>query len=127
MTSLVLARFARFSAVGAIGTAAHYATLVLLVRRFHVDPVGGSAVGFVVGALVNYALNYRFTFGSNKRHTEAMTKFFTVALVGLGVNALTMAAMVKLFGLYYLLAQILATAAVLLWNFAANHSWTFRE
>jgi putative flippase GtrA len=124
---MVLDRFLRFSAVGAIGTAAHYATLVLLVQRFHADPVGASAVGFVVGALVNYALNYRFTFASNKRHTEAMTKFFTVALIGLGVNALMMAVLAKLFGLYYLLAQVLTTGAVLIWNFAANHAWTFRE
>lgn len=124
---MVLARFVRFSAVGTIGTAVHYATLLLLVQRIHVDPVAGSAVGFVAGALVNYALNYRFTFGSKKRHNEAMVKFFTVALVGLGVNALIMAATVKLFSLYYLLAQVLATGAVLIWNFAANHAWTFRE
>jgi putative flippase GtrA len=124
---MALARFVRFSAVGTIGTAVHYATLVLLVQRIHIDPVGGSAVGFIAGALVNYALNYRFTFESNKRHGEAMAKFFSVALVGLGVNALIMAVTVKLFGLYYLLAQILATGAVLIWNFAANHAWTFHE
>jgi putative flippase GtrA len=30
-------------------------------------------------------------------------------------------------GLHYLAAQVVATAFVLVWNFAANRLWTFEE
>jgi len=38
-----------------------------------------------------------------------------------------MAAGVNVFQLHYLLVQVIATGLVLLWNFAGNRSWTFRE
>jgi putative flippase GtrA len=55
-----------------------------------------------------------------------IAKFMTVALIGLLVNAAIMAVTVDLYRLHYLVSQILATALVLVWNFAANHRWTFR-
>ena len=92
-----------------------------------VSPVIASAVGFVLGAFVNYILNYRYTFRSTKNHREAMTKFMAVALAGLILNTFIMAMATGYFALHYLLAQILATGLVLIWNYSVNLLWTFRE
>ena len=123
---LLVRQFLGFAAVGVVGTAAHFATLLILVRKFHLDPVWSSVIGFIVGALVNYLLNYRVVFQSRKRHVEAMSQFFTVAGVGLLLNAAIMAFAVQSLNLHYLLSQILATGTVLLWTFAGNRIWTFR-
>ena len=120
-------QFLRFAGVGAIGTLAHYGVLIILVQGAGAGAVPASTAGFVVGALINYILNYHYTFASNRRHHEALLRFFTVAFVGLLLNGLLMALGTKLLGLNYILSQVLSTGFVLLWNFTANRIWTFGE
>ncbi|MES1999772.1 MAG: GtrA family protein [Pseudomonadota bacterium] len=120
-------QFLLFAGVGAIGTAAQYSVLIALVRLARMDAVLASTAGFVMGACVNYMLNYLFTFNSGKRHAETLPKFFTVALLGMGINAAIMAGLVQEAGMHYLLAQIVATGLVLVWNFAGSKLWVFRE
>ena len=123
----IVNQFFRFSGVGILGTIAHYATLIALVQIIKANAVLSSCAGFILGALVNYSLNYRYTFRSNMRHSEAMIKFFTVALVGLVSNALIMGFAVEILNVHYVLAQVMATGIVLFWNFTGNRLWTFRE
>jgi putative flippase GtrA len=119
-----LHRFVRFALVGAIATGIQYAILVLLVRGFSVAPTPASCAGFILSAIVNYHLNYRFTFRSHRPHGPAAAKFAVLAGAGLLINAGIMHALVAA-GALYLLAQACATAVVLLWNFAGNSLWTF--
>ena len=121
------ARFTKFAGVGVIGTAAHYATLISLVQLLDANAVLASSAGAIVGAAVNYILNYHYTFQSSKRHHEALVKFFAVAAVGFVLNGILMAILTSSFEIYYLLAQIITTSIVLVWNFTGNHIWTFRE
>lgn len=123
----VVRQFIRFTGVGAIGTGVHYLTLIVLVQGAAAPPVPASVAGFVLGALTNYFLNYRYTFNSNHRHREAMTRFFVVALAGLVLNTLVMQLATGWLALHYLIAQVLATGMVLVWNFTGNRMWTFRE
>lgn len=120
-------QFLFFAAVGAIGTAAHYALLLALVQGPGVNPVSASAAGAALGALVNYLLNYRFTFRSRQAHRNTAPKFFFLAAVGLGLNTLLMALGVNVLHWHYLLVQIFATGLVLIWNFFGNRIWTFRR
>jgi putative flippase GtrA len=122
-----LHRFLRFAMVGAVGTVAHYALLLALVEGAGTDPILGSVAGFVLGALVNYTMNRTLVFRSERAHTEALPRFFTVAGIGLAWNALLMYLLAELLGLHYLLAQILTTALLLLWHYAGNALWTFRR
>lgn len=121
-----LQQFILFTAVGGIGTGGHYLTLVALVETGLLSAVPASVAGFTVGALINYVLNYRFTFRSTKSHHEAMSKFFSVAILGAIINTLLMHVGVNILHFYYLVAQILATGLVLLFNFLINKLWTFR-
>ena len=117
----------QFSGVGIIGTLVHYSVLIFLVHVLAINAVEASSAGFIAGALTNYLLNYRYTFASKKRHQEAMTKFFIVALIGLFFNGLIMSFCTHSLQLHYLVSQVIATGLVLLWNFTANHKWTFHE
>jgi len=122
-----VSRFIRFAGVGAVGTLAQYLTLTALVEFLAIDVVHASAVGFTLGAFVNYFLNYHYTFRSKKRHSEAIFKFFSMALIGRILNTVIMSVMTNYLGFHYLLAQIISTGLVLLWNFSGNRLWTFRE
>ncbi|WP_322042750.1 GtrA family protein [Paraburkholderia sp. J67] len=120
------ARFVTYAAIGAVGTLAQYAVLVGAVDLRVAGPVAGSVAGAVVGAVVNYALNYRITFKSNARHTAALPKFAMTAGAGILVNALVMACLTGPVGIHYLIAQLIATAVVLLLTFSVNSVWTFK-
>ncbi len=121
-----LKQFLLFSVVGAVGTSGQYAMLILLVEVTKQNPVLASTLGFLVGALINYILNYRYTFKSDKPHRETLVKFLVVAAIGACINTGLMYVLIESIDLQYLIAQLLATAAVLAWNFLANKYWTFQ-
>lgn len=120
-----IGQFLMFAGIGAIGTVGHYTVLIVLVQFWAVDPVFASSFGFVVGAIINYILNYHFTFQSDKQHAEALTKFLIVATIGAGINGLIMYIGVENTRINYLVIQIFATLVVLIWNFVVNKVWTF--
>ena len=118
--------FLRFASAGAVGTAAHYLVLVTLVSGMGVSAFGASVAGSLVGAFINYLINYFWVFASRPGHRHAFPRFFAVAAVGLGVNALAMYLLVSVASIHYLIAQVLATALVLGVGFLLNANWTFR-
>lgn len=119
-------RFVTFAGVGLVGTGAHFLILLVWVEGAGLPPLSGTAIGFVTGALVNYWLNYRFTFRSTAFHRAALPKFMLVAAVGFCLNLFFMMAGTRWTPLHYLVVQVLATGAVLFWGFSANSLWTFK-
>lgn len=121
-----LLRFVTYAMVGAVGTLAQYAILVVSVSMHSLTPVIASVIGAVVGAIINYILNARITFRSNA-HSSALPKFAITALLGAAVNGLLMVILIDFFVLYYLFAQIISTVIVLVLTYAINLVWTFRR
>jgi putative flippase GtrA len=118
-------QFLRYAGAGAIGTGFHYAMLIGLVQFARIDAVVASTAGAVTGAVVNYALNHRYTFASGRPHSRALPRFALVALAGIALNALVMAAVLAVAGPHYLVAQVVATGTVLAAGYLANRAWTF--
>jgi putative flippase GtrA len=118
-------QFLLFATVGAAGTGAHYSVLIALVQTQLAGPKAATTAGFVVGALVNYILNYCFTFKSDKRHSEALPKFLAVAASGAVLNYAIMWLGVEALHIHYLAAQLTATALILVWTYSINRVWTF--
>ncbi len=117
-------QFIYFISVGALATALQYVILIALVQFAAVAPTPASTVGFAFSALGNYGLNRRFTFRSREPHAATIPKFAAVMTIGLAVNAVVIYVLTAL-NVYYIAAQVVATAVVLCWNFAANRWWTF--
>ena len=120
------AQMFNFAGVGAAWTAAHYVLLIIMVEQAGVDAVWASTGSFLAGAVINYGLNYRFTFRSTKPHRETALKFFAIALTGMVLNGAIMHVAINFLSWHYLPSQIVATALVFFWNFFANRVWTFR-
>lgn len=120
-----LVQFVLFAAVGCAAAVGHYGTLIALAEALATPPVLASAVGFVVGGVISYLLNYGHVFRSDRDHLPTATRFVAVALVGLCLNSAIMWALTEGLAVHYLLAQLTATGLVMVWSFAANRYWTF--
>lgn len=120
-------QFIRFAAVGLVGTAVQFLTLWLGVEFWGWAAAMASALGYVLGALTNYALNYKYTFKSNAPHAPTVIKFFAVVSIGWCLNTGLMVFLAHVLGWQYFAAQILTTALGLIWNFAGSRLWAFRE
>ena len=119
-------QFLLYIVAGLVAAVPHYGLLFLLVEAFRADPVAASAIGFLVGALVNYVFNHRVTFRSGKPHARALPQFAVVVALSLALNTALMALFVRVLGWHYGLSQVLVTGLLLVWNFALNRLWTFR-
>ena len=122
----LLRQFTGFAAVGVAGMVAHYGVLTALVELAGVGAVLASVAGFVAGGFVNYGLNRRLVFRSDRSHRAAGPRFLAVAASGLVLNAALMALLVDHLGVHYLASQVLVTASLTVWHFLLNRFWTFR-
>lgn len=113
--------------LGLAGTAVHFAVLTLGVLVGLLGPVAASCLGALAGALINYALTYRFTFRSRAPHPQTLSRFLLVAAAGFVLNGALMQWFTVTLGQHFLIAQTLTTALMLSWYFAANNFWTFRQ
>lgn len=116
----------RYASAGAGGTALQYLALAALAEPGLLRPEAAAPLAAAGGALANYFLNRRFTFGGARPHAVALPKFLAVA----AASALASTALVTLagaLGIHYLAGQALATALVLLSGFELNRRWTFRS
>lgn len=117
--------FTRYSLIGAVATAVHYALLALVVEVAQWPAYLGSGLGAVVGAQVAFFGNRWFTFAHAGAVAPAWLRFQGTALIGVLLGMAVVGAGVA-FGLHYLAAQVLATLLSLVLTFAINRAWTFR-
>ncbi len=116
----------RYALTGGLATALHYGVLLALVEGLHTAAPVAAAAGSLCGALLAYAGNRHFTFaGSTAPHGRALPRFALVALLGAALNGAIVWVGTVALGLHYLLAQMLATLAVLLFGFRLNKTWSF--
>ena len=123
----IVKQFSKFASVGAVATVAQYITLILFQEVIVLNVVLAASLGYGVGALVNYWLNFHWTFANKADHKQAAPRFFTIAVIGLCLNASIVFVLADQLGLWYLLAQMIATGLVLIFNFVCNRLWTFKE
>jgi putative flippase GtrA len=119
-------QFSRFLAVGVATTVVHYGVLIALVEAWAVGPVWATTAGFLTAVLFSYLLNRRFTFDERPSFHSGLLKYYAAVSVGLFLNAGTMA-LLTAWGLWYLLAQIIASGVALIWNFLAARFVVFRS
>lgn len=121
-----LRQFIAFFWVGIVAAIAHYSVLVTMVELGKFTPVQGALSGYVSGGIVSYLLNRRFTYDSERPHSEATWRFGVVAGVGFVLTWGFMQLFSAHWGVPYLLAQIVTTVIVMLWSFLAHKLWTFK-
>jgi len=121
-------QFLRFAAVGLSGTLVQYLTLWTGYDYLHLlSAQTASAIGYVLGSVVNYVLNYFFTFNSGKSHGEAASKYFFIVGIGWCINFGLMGYLPEHLYWNHWFAQLFSTGLVLMWNFSGSKWWAFRH
>ena len=112
------------------GTAAlsNIGFLFLLVHFFHVHYLYASGIAFIMSIAVSFTMQKFWTFQDTPLHDVHVqfTRYLVVLLVNLALNTLLMYIFVEEMGLWYLYAQILATALVAIVGYFGYTYFVFR-
>lgn len=123
---------ARFAVVGVVTAAIHYGVLAVLVQLVYLDSTLASSLGFVIAVGFNYLMHYHWTFSAGAGaepvpHGRALLRYVGMIGGGFCINALLMYLATEAWAWHYLLAQALALAAVVAWNFLLASRWVYRK
>ncbi len=116
----------RFLCVGGAATLFQWMLLAAFVELLHIPAVAASALSYLLAAMLNYLLNYYFTFQSRKSHVVASSQFVLVVIIGIAVNTATFYGLFQVLP-HYLPAQVGATFAALVVNFLLHQYWIYRS
>jgi len=118
-----------FAVVGGSGYVVNLIVFSLLTGLTDVNHLLAAVGAFVVAVTNNFLLNRHWTFrrqGSTESHAGFQAaRFFTVSLVGLGVNLVVLELLISAAGLPELASQAIAVAVATPVNFIGNKLWTF--
>lgn len=134
-----LSRFAeliRFCVVGGVSFVIDFGFLILfqefVFKSVHNGILISAALSFTISLIIHYFLASMWVFrGHNvtdaKSHALAGSLFVVTNVIGLGVNELAMWVGVTLLAFHYVLVKLVATAVVMVWNYACQKLFIFKE
>ena len=121
-----LLKFLKFCAVGLSGVFVNFVVTWLCKEKFKWNKYLSNILGFVIAATSNYLLNRFWTFEStNPQIGVESVKYFVIALVGLGIDTLTVWLLNGKLKWNFYLSKIFAIGASTMWNFFGNLLFTF--
>jgi dolichol-phosphate mannosyltransferase len=116
----------KFGAVGVSGYAVNLVVFAVFTQALGVHHIAAAIAAFCVAVTNNFFWNRHWTFEAGEGHAGFQAaRFFTVSIVGLGVNLAVLALLVDVLGLSELPSQALAVAVAMPVNFVGNKLWTF--
>ena len=125
-TGAFFLKFIKFCLVGFSGVFVDFGITFLFKEIVKVQKYLANAIGFTTAATTNYVLNRVWTFQSHNPHVaQEFTRFFLIALIGLGINSLIIWAMSGKFKVNFYVSKLVATVIVTAWNFLINAYFTF--
>ena len=108
----------KFGIVGIIAAIVDFGVLVALKELLSIDVIIASSISFCVSVAVNYLLSMAFVFKSkNQNKVKEFTIFVLLSIGGLLLNEVILWVAVEFASLYYLIAKLLATIIVPIYNF----------
>ncbi len=126
-----LVRFLKFCMVGASGVLVNEGLLWVL-KEFATLPLAlCSAISIETAIMSNFLLNDFITFSDRRVigtgfFLRRLGKFYAVSQIGLVINIGVLLLLTNVFGLHYLLSNLVGIAAAMMWNYLVNLGWTWR-
>ena len=121
-----LLKFIKFCLVGFSGIFVDFGITYIGKEVLKIQKYYANAIGFTTAATTNYFLNRVWTFQSNNPHVVMeFSRFFIIALIGLGINSAIIWLMNGKFKVNFYLSKLVGTIIVTGWNFLINAYFTF--
>ena len=121
----LVSRFAAYGVAGGLATLTHLAVLAALVEGLAMPGTWASAIGFACAVPVNYVLQHRYVFRAQGNHRTFFLRYIMVTLGTMAVNTGLLFVLYEVFGVFYLLAQIITIGFIVVANFFINMQFTF--
>lgn len=132
-------QFFRSVFVGGLATLVDLGIFYVLAIQFHFHPNLATTISFIFGLIVNYYLTQLWVFNYTPESlTKSFTIFTIIGVVGLLLNNFLLYMMIDYQILTHtlkmenpdsikIMAKIIATLVVFIWNFSARKYFIFRE
>ena len=119
--SPTLQRFARYAIVGVSTLCLDLGMLYAAVSIIGIPYYLATPCSFLIAVSCNYLLSRRFVFKGTERTLHAGYAYFAaVAILGALLTTGLVAALVSLFGMYYLLARVIVAGVIGMGNYLFN-------
>ena len=115
----LLNQILKFGVVGGLAFIIDYGILIFLTEVFHINYLISSTISFIVSVIFNYIMSIFWVFDvdENKNRTTVFSVFIILSVIGLLLNDLFMWVFVDGMSIHYLIAKIIATLLVMIYNF----------
>ncbi len=121
-TEKLLIQIFKFGIVGVIATVIDFAFLYLFREFLHFPVLLANTLSFCISVIYNYTASVKWVFDVNKEKDarKQFVIFIIFSVIGLLLNDLIMWVSTDLLSIYYLLAKIIATLIVMVFNFVTR-------
>ena len=112
----------RYFVVGGLAFGVDYGSLWLLTEVCGLHYLWSAAIAFLLGLTCNYLLSTHWVFDDRRlenRRVEFLV-FALIGIIGLGLNELFLYVGSDLLHVHYMIAKLVSTGLVFLWNFFAR-------
>lgn len=121
-----VSQIGKFLLTGGLSTGAQYLTIAGIISSLTLPASVASGLGYIVGSVVNYTLNYVYTFSSSVAHQKALVRFYSMVVIGWAINTGLVLVLVDISQLSMWPAQVFSTLCVLVWNFLVSKFFVFK-
>ena len=117
----------KFAFVGAGTAFIYYALLYSLVSYSDLSILFSSALAYILVIILNYMMQYQWTFRSTTPHKVAIRRFIFMNIGGFIINLSIMVYGQATFSEHYLIVQTVAIIFIVVWNFVFSSLWVYKD
>lgn len=126
-----LLRILKFVGVGLCGTIINEGLLWLLTQFGGLAFYYSALIAIEASIITNFTLNDYFTFadrrtGKTKSFLSRLLKFNITCAAGAAIQWGLLLLFTEVFGLYYLLSNLIGIVVAFIWNYVLNIAWTWK-
>ncbi len=127
LTSTGFIHFIKFNVIGVINTIFGYSIVFGTMYFLNFDAKVSNALGYILGVLLSYYLNRKYTFKSEAKVKDEIFKFFGVFVVAYILNFLTLIISIEYFNINEYIAQIISAVIYTLTFFILSKFFVFKN
>lgn len=113
-----LAEVFRFVFTGGVCFVVEFLCLTLMVELLHLPVLIATGIAFLISVAVNYVMCIKWVFaGAQDGGTGVKASFLLTSGIGFGLNELFMWLMTSVMSIHYMIAKVISTLLVMVWNY----------